>query len=577
MNRETQVARLSWGPVALIAGFAFFAFSMCSFDWSAARAQEKAAEPKAKAKNGFRKGGEGFAGKKSAPSAVRPIPGTGKKLDQTALTKIIDEEINARLQSEGVKSSAQADDAEFLRRLSLDLISVIPTSQEVVEFLDSKDPAKRAKIIDKMLNDPRFGKFQAEIWAGNLLPRESNNRALNRDPLLDWLSAHFNKNTPLNEIVFELLTAKGTQEENGAVTYYIANPTVDKMTDTATRHFLGVQLQCAQCHNHPFTDWKQAEYWGMAQFFMKVRLSANPQQAAKKGISPGVMETAQPFAKKNGLPESAMKVKAKFLGAEEPGLAATEPYRPVLAQWMCSPQNPYFAKAMVNRYWGHLFGRGLVNPIDDMHENNLPTHPELLSALTEQFKSNNFDLKFLIRAMCNSDAYQRSSRPANGNGEDRELYSHRLVRAMLPEQLFESVVAVTGRDQLTRKGNIAPQMQKKGGGNSPRDQFVNFFRVSDEPDLLEYQAGIPQVLRLMNSNVTNSLGSAVAQSIKTAGANEPEKMIEQLYLTGLSRRPTPEETRRLVSFVREHPANPVAAYTDILWSMLNSSEFVLNH
>jgi len=211
-----------------------------------------------------------------------------------------------------------------------------------------------------------------------------------------------------------------------------------------------------------------------------------------------------------------------------------------------------------------------------MHENNLPTHPELLDALTEQFKTSNFDVRYLARSICNSETYQRTSRPAAGNDDDREFYSHRLVRAMLPEQLFESVVAVTGRDQFSRKGQIAPMLQKKGNAG-PREQFISFFRLSDEPDLLEYQAGIPQVLRLMNSNVTNSLGATIANSIKTAGANDPEKMIERIYLTGLSRRPSADETRRLVSYVREHPANPVAAYTDILWSILNSSEFVLNH
>lgn len=577
MKTQSAAARISWAPIASLFGFALAAFGMVSFDWSAARAQD--ADPKAKAKAAIKNALEIRKNKKAdnaAPAVLRQVPGAGKKLDQAALTKIIDDEIAIRLKSEKLQASGRSDDAEFLRRLSLDLVGTIPSADEVVAFLDSKDPAKRSKMIETLLADPRFGKFQGEIWTGILLPRESNNRQLDPKPLVDWFADRFNKNTPVNQIVFDLLTSKGTQEENGAVTYFVANPTVDKMTDTATRMFLGVQLQCAQCHNHPFTDWKQAEYWGMAQFFMKVRLTANPQQAAKKGVSPGIVENSAPFQKKNALPESAMKVKAKFLGAEEPGLAPAEPYRPVLAQWMCSPQNPYFAKAMVNRFWHHFYGRGLINPVDDMHENNLPTHPELLDALTEQFKTSNFDVRYLVRSICNSETYQRTSRPAAGNDDDREFYSHRLVRAMLPEQLFESVVAVTGRDQFSRKGPLVPMIQKKGNV-SPREQFINFFRLSDEPDLLEYQAGIPQVLRLMNSNVTNSLGATIARSIKTAGANDPEKMIEQIYLTGLSRRPSADETRRLVSYVREHPANPVAAYTDILWSILNSSEFVLNH
>ncbi len=586
MKTRNSTTRLTWGPIMLVAGFAVLAGGMVSVDWSAAQAQEQVpegkAKAKAKAKDAAKKAFEIRPNKKFEdvkPRVIRVTPGTGKKLEQTELTKIIDDEINRRLVADGVKASGRSADAEFFRRVSLDLVGVVPSAEQVIEFLDSKDSAKRSKMIDQLIADPRFGQFHGELWSGLMLPRDSNNRALDHKPMIKWLADEFNKNTPVNKIVFDVLTSTGSQEENGAVTYFVANPSVDKITDNVTRMFLGVQLQCAQCHNHPFTDWKQQEYWGMAQFFMKTRLSVNPQMAAKKGTSPTIVENNAPINKKNALPESAMKVKAKFLGGEQPSLAASEPYRPVLAQWMCSPENPYFAKAMVNRIWHHHFGRGIVNPVDDMHENNLPTHPELLNALTEQFKANNFDMKYIVRAICNSDAYQRTSRPTDGNGDDRELYSHRVVRTMLPEQLFDSLVAVTGRDPnaVPKKGaDFAAQLQKKGGGG-PRDQFLNFFRVSDEPDVLEYQAGIPQVLRLMNSNITNALGGSVSKAIKTVGANETEKMIEHLYLTSLARRPTADETQRLVAFVRQHPVNPVAAYTDIFWSTLNSSEFVLNH
>lgn len=572
MNARTHGSRLSWGPIGLLTAFAVLAVGMLSVDWSVAQAQET----KTKAKDG-KKNLENRKQKKSAPVELRATPGAGKKLDAVALAKIIDEEVDRRLKIEEIPVSGRSDDAEFLRRLSLDLIGVIPTADQVVEFLDSKDPAKRAKAIDRLLDDPRFGQLHAELWSGLMLPRESNNRRLNHTPMVKWLAAEFNKNTPLNKISFEILTASGNQDENGAVTYFVANPTVDKVTDNVSRMFLGVQLQCAQCHNHPFTDWKQQEYWGMAQFFMKVKLTTNPNQAAKKGVSPGIFETDKAGKKKGVLPESAMKVNAKFLGGKEPTLVASEPYRPVLAQWICSPENPFFARAMVNRFWHHHFGRGLVNPVDDMHDENLPSHPELLNALTEQFKSNNFDVKYLVRAICNSEAYQRTSRPTGSNSDDAVYYSHRTVRSMFPEQLYESLTLVAGRDQMAARKGKTDAVQKKGGPNGARDQFLAFFRVSEEPNVLEYEAGIPQVLRLMNSNVTNGLGGTVASTIRTVGANDPAKVVERLYLTGLSRRPSPQESERLVAFVREHPVNPIAGYTDILWSILNSSEFVLNH
>jgi hypothetical protein len=586
LKPSSKSQRLSWGPVTLVVGFSLFVFGVTATDWSELQAQEKGPNKKAKAKAKDAAKAEApkaaekkaYEAVKKTPPVLRVTPGHGKKLTHVELAKIIDDEVNRKLKDEGLIASGKSSDAEFFRRLSLDLVGVVPTVDQTKAFLDSKDLDKRGKAIEQFLADPRFGHFQGEIFSGLMLPRESNNRALDHKPMINWLAEEFNKNTPLNKIAFDLITSTGTQEENPAVTYFIANPTVDKITDNVSRTFLGVQLQCAQCHNHPFTDWKQKEYWGMAQFFIKTRPTVNPQMAAKKGVSPGIAETNQPFGKKNGLPESAMRVNAKFLGGEEPGLSPKEPYRPVFGQWLASPSNPYFAKAMTNRFWHHLFGRGIVNPVDDMHENNLPSHPELLNALGEQLKANNFDLKYLVRAICNSETYQRTSVPTAANKDDREFYSHRLVRTMMPEQLFDSLVAVTGREQTVRRvANIAPAIQKKGLGGGPREQFVNFFRVTEEHDPLEYETGIPQALRMMNSNATNALGPAIQQAIKTVGVGEPDKMVEELYLTALARRPTSDETARMVSFVRQHPVNPVAAYTDILWSMLNSSEFVLNH
>jgi len=553
-----------------LVGFAALALGVLTTDWTEAQGQEVKARPKA-----AKKSGEAPKKAEAKSETARAVPGAGKKLDAAALTKIIDGEINRRLKEEGVPASPLAGDAEFYRRLHLDLVGTIPSAEKTHEFLESKDADKRSKAVETLLSDARFGKFYGEIWAGMMMPRESNNRRLSSVPLQTWLADEFNKNVPVNTMVHDLLVSTGTQDANGAVTYFIGNPSVDKITDSVSKMFLGVQLQCAQCHNHPFTDWKQKEYWGMAQFFMKVRAD-NPNQAAKKGTAPGIVESDKAPKKKNGLPESAMKVNAKFLGGEEPKLSSSQPYRPVLADWMTSPSNPFFARAMVNRFWHHLFGRGLINPVDDMHENNTPTHPELLEALTQQFKANNFDLRYLMRAVCNSQAYQRTSRPISSNAEDHELYSHRRVRAMLPEQLFDSIVTVIGAERVTKRSDAAP-VGKKGGAQGPRDQFVNFFRVVEEPDVTEYQSGIPQALRLMNSAFTNNVQGALNRTIKSAGSNEPAKVVEQIYLTGLSRRPTAEESRRMVEFVGKHAGGAQAAYSDMLWAILNSSEFVLNH
>ena len=554
-----------WCRLTALAGFFAFSIGM-SLDWSVAVGQEKATKATKQADK-----------KKAAAAtaALRPTPGAGQKLDAAALTKIIDAEIDRQLAEEKIPASARSDDAEFYRRLNLDLVGSIPTVEKTTAFLDSKDPNKRAKAIDELLGDERFGKFHAELWAGMMLPRESNNRRLSAAPLETWLADEFNKNVPMNTLVYDLLTATGEQDKNGATTYFIANPSVDKITDNVTRMFLGVQLQCAQCHNHPFTDWKQKEYWGMAQFFSKVRVNGNPNKAAKDGSPIAIIESDKQ-GKKNKLPESALRVSAKFLGAEEPKLAASEPNRPVLAKWLVAADNPYFARAMVNRIWHGLFGRGIVNPVDDMHANNEPSHPELLDALTEQFKASGFDMKLLMRAILNSETYQRTSKPVTANKDDRELYSHRAVRAMLPEQLFDSLVTVMGKEERPRKGEMAPPMGKGKKGAGPRDQFLNFFRVVEEPDVMQYEVGIPQVLRLMNSGQTNALQGVVDRAMKSGGADNA-KTVEQIYLNALSRRPTETETKHIVDLVQKTPASSRTVYGDLSWAMLNSSEFVLNH
>lgn len=510
--------------------------------------------------------------KKTEVQPIRSLVPPGTKLDALALAQLIDREIKLRLDADGIKASPRSEDAEFYRRLHLDLLGIIPTPEKVVAFLDSTDPNKRGKAIDEMLANPRFGQYQAELWAGLLLPRESTNRALQANPFRKWLAEAFNKNQPWDKLVYEFVTASGSQEANGATTFFIANPTPDKMTDQVAKAFLGVRVECAQCHNHPFTSWKQEEYWGLAAFFMNVRVSGKPQQAAKKGITIGVNE--QPGAPRNrkGLPESAKFLPAKFLQGEQPKVSNKEPLRPVLAEWMTSKNNPFFARAYVNRIWHHFFGRGIVNPYDDMIEENEPTHPELLHTLAEQFKAHNFDIKYLIRAICNSEVYQRTSRPVGNNADFIHLFPVMAVRNLTPEQLYDSLTQVLGAPG--KRDVIQNKVAGKKGAAGGRDQFLAFFRVEDA-NPLEYQGGIPQALRLMNSAQTNNPLQGVV-SRASQGSKAPAQVIENIFLTVLSRRPTVAEMQRYSQYVSQQ-GNSQAAYTDIVWALLNSSEFALNH
>lgn len=501
------------------------------------------------------------------------LPGSAfadQKIDPAALSHVIDAQITKSLATNTVKASPLADDAEFLRRIYLDLVGIVPTAAQTQAFLSSTEANKRAKLIEELLANERYGKFWAENWTNLTIPVDSNNRRLDTTSYESWLAAAFNSNKPIDKLVYELLTSTGEIDKNGAVSYFIANAGPDKMTDNVTQMFLGVKLQCAQCHNHPFVEWKQDQYWGMAAFFMKVRTNGNPQQAAKKGITLTVFEGPAGGGKRGNLPESAKIVPATFLQGETPKMDVKDPYRPVLAKWITSADNQFFAKAMVNRIWYQMFGRGIVNPVDDMHEGHPATHPELLAELTNQFKASGFDMKFLIRAIANSETYQRTSRAQSGNDDDTELYSHAYMRVLSAEQMYDSLEQILGKDRSAR--DLPRKAAAIRGGNNGRQAFVKFFRTVENADPLDYQAGIPQALRLMNSPQTN--GAGVLNEAAQAGT--PAEVIQKLYVTVLSRRATDAEVARMTQFVGQQ-ANPRTGYSDVLWALVNSSEFALNH
>jgi hypothetical protein len=490
------------------------------------------------------------------------------------LAERIDEHLNAKLTAEKVPASPRCDDAEFLRRVSIDILGVIPPPEKVLAFLANTDPNKRTKLIDELLASPRYGDHQADVWTRLIIPKDSNNRFLKPAQLRDWLAKSFNENKPWNQLVTDLLTASGSTEENGAAVFYMANNSVDKMTDLTSRLFMGVQLQCAQCHNHMFVpEWKQDDYWGMSAFFLKVRTS-NP-KAAKGGGEVSVDETPVMRPNRRNLPEAAKILPPKFFLGDKPNVADREPLRPVLAKWLTAAANPYFAPAMVNRTWAHFFGRGIVNPIDDFQEKNKPSHPELLQDLSQQFIGSGYNLKQLIKAICLSDAYQRTSRPVDGNKDDVTLFSHMSIKNLTPSQLYDCLEQVLGSDDTNevRRGRKQQQAQR-GGPRNPREAFIAFFQTDDGTDPLEYQAGIPQALRLMNSQARNS--AAVVNRIAKPG-DKAEVVIERLYLMTLSRKPTPEETSKLLAIANKNKSEIKKVYEDILWALLNSSEFAMNH
>jgi hypothetical protein len=434
--------------------------------------------------------GLGNAAANKARGADRPGPvassfAAGTFLDSRALARHVDAAIDARLREEGVGPSPPAADAEFLRRVYLDVAGHIPPADKVAAFLDSREPNKRVKLIDELLASPDYGRHQADLWQALLLPRNSDNRFVRFDAMAKWLEEGFNEGKPWDRMVREIVTASGATDKNPAVYYVLANRGPDKLTDNVTRLFLGVQLQCAQCHNHPFTDWKQDEYWGMAAFFSKVRMQGNPMAALRQGAPFTVAEgdRGRPLPR----PDAAKNLPPKFLQGQHAVVNSGRSPREVLADWMTSRRNPYFARAMVNRTWGELFGRGLVNPVDDMHDGNPPSHPQLLADLADQFATNGFDHKALVRALCNTRAYQRSGKPTAGSADaGPELFAHMAVKVLTPEQLFDSLVQVLGEPRRPPQQPRRPA-QANLPPPTPRTVFVNFFKTEDA-DPTEYQS-----------------------------------------------------------------------------------------
>jgi hypothetical protein len=509
---------------------------------------------------------------KPAPTVIDPPAAPARPMPTASLARLIDQAIDAQLAAAMIRPSPEASDGEFLRRVYLDITGVVPTAEKAAAFLDDRSPDKRAKVIDELLQSANYGRRMADTWTWLMYPLDSDNRFIGKGPLHEWLAEQFNKNTHWDAMAYELITATGDPEKSGATVYPMSNRGVDKMTDSVGKLFLGVQIQCAQCHNHPFTHWKQAEYWGLAQFFYKVNVS-NP-RAAKDGGTITVSEEGRVNRKINPLPESAKDVTAKLLGGDRVKLDSSKPYRPVLANWICSPDNPFFAKAFVNRLWAQYMGRGFVNPVDDLSDENVPSHPELLKALAKEFADSGFDIKHLVRGICNSKAYQRTSKPSGDNRDDRTLWSHQAIKVLSGEQLFDSLSTVVGpiggKDGGMKKG-------PRGGPQGPRDQFALFFMGTESSRATDYEAGIPQALRLMNSPIMASarLTNVATKASELSAGAKPEKAIEKLYLTALSRRPTADETKRMTEFVAKHE-NPRSAYGDVLWVLLNSSEFALN-
>jgi hypothetical protein len=554
---------------------------------------------------------------KKAPDKPGTKPGTGKidnkeaprqkvvtlpkdaSSDVVEVVGIINSKLEQGWKENKITPSQNCTDYEFIRRASLDIIGRIAKPEEIAEYMKDPPQYRRSLLIERLLRSPDYPRHWANVWANWLLSRSGTfGRGPYHEQLATWLEDQFAQNRPHHELVRDLLTAKGKNSDNGAVNFILAHmgemvPPARRgedgqfemvpITARTTRLFLGVQTQCTQCHDHPFdANLKQEHFWGINVFYRQVERRGNPPQPNMRRMqSYPTLELVEntnanktgvvAFEKRNGV---FKETEAQFIDRSRPDKGKNR--REELARLVIN--SPNFQKAAVNRMWGVFFGKGFCNPIDDFNEQNQVSNPELLAELADKFKHYNYDMKKLIRWICNSEAYSLScvANKTNDKQDQEVFFSRYLLKALSPEQLFESLMVATQSDK-TRDA-------QKELRNTWLDSLVSNFG-DDEGNEVTFNGTIVQALMMMNGQDINQ---AINQKDKgTIGwalkrSRYPAQRINDIYLAALNRPVGQQELRRVIEKLALRPQfqkgdKEEAPYQDLLWGLLNSNEFMLNH
>ena len=489
----------------------------------------------------------------------------------------IDELIIKKLQTLNIAPSEQATDREFIRRVFLDAMGTLPTSQEVESFLADNSASKRAKLIDSLLAREEFTDYWTNRWADVLLVSSDKIGSTAMWSFYNWLRDGVAANKPWDKTVRQIITASGNTLENGAANYYVLHKEVTDLTENASMAFLGMSITCARCHNHPLEKWTQKQYFQMANLFARVGL--------KNGVRSGDVQVySNPVGEVNH-PRLGKPLPPTPLDGEALPFDSPKDRRQHLADWLTSPANPYFARAAVNRIWKNFMGRGLVEAVDDMRATNPPSNEELLAALTKDFTDHGFDLKHLIRTIMNSAAYQRSSKPNEANKQDERFYSRYIIRRLSAEAMLDAVSQVTGvaTDFPGYPAGLRAMQLPDARVNS---YFLTIFGKPPRFATCECERtaepSVTQALHVINGDTINQKLRApggLVDSFLKLGATD-ETIINHLYLSALSRRPEPAELSRLLGLMNDGKGATESrrqAIEDLVWAVLTSKEFMFNH
>ncbi len=505
--------------------------------------------------------------------ALIPRPDKIQDYPEVEERNFIDPLVHAKLRKLNIVPSAQADDATFMRRVYLDIIGTLPTAAEAREFLSDDRPDRRSLLVERLLQRPEYADYQALKWADLLRVDRLALGHKGAYQYYQWIRNGFQKNKPFDELATELLTAAGPVQDAPAAQFYKVAGDAHKRAATFSQVFLGVRIECAQCHHHPTDRWSQTDYFGMHAFFTQVGF-----QKSKWGEALTVQGT-----EKSVHPRTGTEVFAHPLATKNPTTQPSGDRREILARWLTANSNPWFARNIANRAWAHFMGRGLVEPIDDFRLTNPPSNPQLLDALAADFVDNGYDYRNLTRTIVASAAYQRSTDVNSTNQRDEQNYSRFLLKRLDAEVLFDAIVQTTGVPEKfagVADGYRAIQLWDSQVPHYFLKTFGRPLRVTACSCERSFSPTVGQVLHVLNSpEIQEKLsheGGRVARLVRTI--DDDAALVEELTLTCFGRYPSGAEKEKLAAHLQGKSGQQRRkAAEDVVWSLMNSMEFLFNH
>ena len=499
------------------------------------------------------------------PADERPDDRSTANSMSNTIAALVDGQLAASWKQHDIPPAKLADNATFLRRAYLDLIGTVPTPVALREFLDDEADDKRLRLVDQLLADPRHTTHLANTWRHILLPDGTAGDQLGAIGMQEWLRDQFVNNARFDRLVGNFLTVTGGSDTGPVVFYRLNELQPEKLAAATARHFLGIQLQCAQCHDHPFVDTTQEEFWQFAAFFARVR------NRYGDNMSPlGQFSLYDAGSGEVVIPETEDEVPPQFPGNDEPPSDLRGTRRQQLSLWMASTGNPYLAPATVNRVWSLLFGRGLVEPVDDLGPHNPGEHPELLAQLSAAFVADGYDLRELFRGLAQSEAYGRASADGASDPPPASSFAAMGVKTLTADQLYDALQTVLRIPKTAPASN--PLL------DPARQSFLTEMEARRE-NRTRFESSVQQTLFMMNGAVTEGFVNQQSGLLTALAAPylDDAARVDLLFAATLSRAPTQAERELCGEQLQAAAADPSTALADILWSLVNCAEFRLNH